>query len=88
MVSPSLRSRLHLQAMFIACVEGYPEPFEEPNYWTDEFRDFIGCCLQRNPKDRWSVAQLQQVRFPPRFRLSDYLSASIYQQKGFERGDG
>lgn len=51
------------QAMFVACVEGYPEPFEEPNFWTDEFRDFIGCCLQRNPNDRWPVSQLQEVLF-------------------------
>ncbi len=47
--------------MFVACVDGYPEPFEEPRFWTDEFRDFISCCLQLNPKDRWPVAKLQEV---------------------------
>jgi len=50
-----------IMAMFVACVEGYPQPFEDPQYWSDEFKDFVGCCLQQNPRDRWTIAQLQEV---------------------------
>eukprot|EP01126_Amoeba_proteus_P036018 TRINITY_DN364_c0_g1_i9.p1 TRINITY_DN364_c0_g1~~TRINITY_DN364_c0_g1_i9.p1 ORF type:complete len:323 (-),score=50.45 TRINITY_DN364_c0_g1_i9:321-1289(-) len=52
-----------IKAMFVSCVTGYPEPFEDMTLWTEEFKDFVGCCIQREASSRWTVPQLQQHPF-------------------------
>jgi len=46
-----------LKAMFTAAIEGYPNPVEGDS-WSAPVRDFIGRCVMKEPKDRWTVAQL------------------------------
>ncbi|KAL5699286.1 mitogen-activated protein kinase kinase [Ranunculus cassubicifolius] len=38
-------------------------PPEAPQTASKEFRNFIGCCLQRDPARRWTAAQLLQHQF-------------------------
>ncbi|KAK2998332.1 hypothetical protein RJ639_024513 [Escallonia herrerae] len=39
------------------------EPPEAPHTASREFRDFIGCCLQRDPARRWTAGQLLRHPF-------------------------
>jgi len=54
---PHFRSALC--AMFIAATEGYPNPVEDKTAWSEMLVDFISHCVIKNPRDRWTVAQLQ-----------------------------
>jgi len=49
-----------IKAMFVAVTKGYPQPFEEPHKWSNEFKDFVSRCLVIDPKKRWTVKQLLQ----------------------------
>jgi serine/threonine protein kinase len=50
--------RSALKAMFVAATEGYTDPIEEKDMWSQEIRDFIGRSVIKNPKERWTVDQL------------------------------
>lgn len=39
------------------------QPPEAPASASREFRDFVGCCLQRDPARRWTAARLLQHPF-------------------------
>lgn len=41
----------------------YSQPPEAPRTASQEFRAFIGCCLQRDPARRWTAVQLLQHPF-------------------------
>jgi hypothetical protein len=55
--------RSSIKAMFTAGTGGYPQPFEQPERWTESFKDFLTGCLKVNPRDRLTVKQLLQHRF-------------------------
>jgi len=44
--------------MFIAAVQGYPQPLEEPSRWSAEFAAFLGLCLRLDPKARPTVDEI------------------------------
>lgn len=45
----------------MAVTDGYPEPFEDPKRFSNEFKDFMSHCLQIAPAQRWTVKQLLAV---------------------------
>ncbi|EGG23103.1 protein serine/threonine kinase [Cavenderia fasciculata] len=47
-----------LRTMFMVATEGFKQPFEDPNRWSDLFHDFINLCLQFDPTKRPSALQL------------------------------
>eukprot|EP01127_Copromyxa_protea_P008831 TRINITY_DN2036_c0_g2_i1.p1 TRINITY_DN2036_c0_g2~~TRINITY_DN2036_c0_g2_i1.p1 ORF type:complete len:380 (+),score=82.88 TRINITY_DN2036_c0_g2_i1:64-1203(+) len=55
--------RSALRAMFVAATKGYEEPVEDPSAWSSETCDFIGWCVKKDPKQRWTVAQLLEHAF-------------------------
>jgi len=52
-----------IKAMFTVGTEGYPQPFEKPKLWSDEFKEFLSLCLQMDPQNRPSSAELLQHAF-------------------------
>jgi serine/threonine protein kinase len=57
---PNRRSAL--KAMFVAGTEGYPQPFRNPNAWSEDFKDFISRCLEIEPSRRATADELLAVR--------------------------
>ncbi|CAI9114559.1 OLC1v1015307C1 [Oldenlandia corymbosa var. corymbosa] len=47
----------------LMCAICMSEPPEAPRLASPEFRDFISCCLQRDPAKRWTAAQLLRHPF-------------------------
>lgn len=47
----------------LMCAICFSQPPEAPATASREFRNFIACCLQRDPHMRWSAAQLLQHPF-------------------------
>ena len=39
-------------------VSGPPPGLDRPDAWSPEFRDFLGHCLQKDPRQRWGYPQL------------------------------
>ena len=52
-----------IKAMFTVGTEGYPQPFEKPKQWSEEFKEFLNLCLQMDPQNRPTSAELLQVSF-------------------------
>ena len=40
----------------------HPSPSLSPSRWSERFVDFVGKCLVKNVKERWSVNELMNVR--------------------------
>lgn len=56
---PPLFDMVPMRALFIiAGGDGPPPSLSVKEKWSDEFNDFVGCCLTRNPKERPSAATL------------------------------
>ncbi|XP_052180715.1 mitogen-activated protein kinase kinase 5-like [Diospyros lotus] len=47
----------------LMCAICMSQPPEAPSTASREFRDFIACCLQRDPSKRWTAAQLLRHPF-------------------------
>lgn len=52
-----------LRAMFTVATEGIKKPFEEPNRWSSNFKDFIGKCLEYDPLKRGTATELLKHPF-------------------------
>lgn len=61
--------------MFIAAVEGYPNPFETPGKWSLEFTEFLTSCLKSNPRDRPTVDKLLTHSFLTKAASKDSMRA-------------
>ena len=53
------------QAMFVSGTVGYPQPFNKPEHWSSNFKDFIGRCLEMDPVQRANADELLKVRPNP-----------------------
>ena len=40
-----------------------PPPSLSPSKWSERFVDFVGKCLMKEAKERWSVTELMNVRY-------------------------
>lgn len=40
-----------------------PSPSLSPSRWSERFVDFVGKCLMKEAKERWSVTELMNVRY-------------------------
>ena len=40
----------------------HPSPSLSPSKWSEQFVDFVGKCLVKEAKERWSVTELMNVR--------------------------
>ncbi len=49
------------QAMFVAATEGYPQPFKNPSKWSQDFKHFLGRCLELEPSCRATADELLKV---------------------------
>lgn len=54
---PPLMDEKPMRAMYLIC-NSPPPRLQEPQLWSDEFRDFVACCLVFNPSLRASASQL------------------------------
>jgi len=52
-----------IKCMFTYATDGCPEPLNEPNRWSDKFKEFLKCCLQKDPTQRQTVRQLLEHPF-------------------------
>ena len=41
-----------VQAMFTVATEGLKKPLDRPDAWSEDFRKFLGACLQFDPRQR------------------------------------
>ena len=59
---PPHSEKAFMQVVFLIPDPKTPSPNlpEEDMHWSDEFRDFVACCLQKNPAKRPSAYQLGQ----------------------------
>ena len=48
--------------MFDAACYGYPDPLDEPEFWTPKFEDFLQHALEVIPEERWTITQLLNVQ--------------------------
>eukprot|EP01102_Stenamoeba_stenopodia_P019607 TRINITY_DN744_c0_g1_i1.p1 TRINITY_DN744_c0_g1~~TRINITY_DN744_c0_g1_i1.p1 ORF type:complete len:579 (+),score=132.05 TRINITY_DN744_c0_g1_i1:180-1916(+) len=46
------------KAMFIAATEGYPQPFDNPDKWSPEMKNFFSKCLVIDPSKRITAKEL------------------------------
>eukprot|EP01129_Flabellula_baltica_P004138 TRINITY_DN1415_c0_g1_i1.p1 TRINITY_DN1415_c0_g1~~TRINITY_DN1415_c0_g1_i1.p1 ORF type:complete len:321 (+),score=69.13 TRINITY_DN1415_c0_g1_i1:263-1225(+) len=51
------------RAMFEAASFGYPYPFDNPEAWSESFKDFMSHMLNKLPEDRWTINQLLEHPF-------------------------
>jgi len=58
---PNRRSAL--KAMFVAGTVGYPQPFNKPEHWSSNFKDFISRCLEMDPAQRATSDELLKHPF-------------------------
>lgn len=54
---PPLMDEKPMRAMYLICNRPPPQ-LQEPQLWSDEFHDFVACCLVLNPTMRASASQL------------------------------
>lgn len=47
--------------MFNVGTIGIPHPFDDPQKWSDNYKDFIAKCLEMDPAKRGTAAQLLKV---------------------------
>jgi len=47
-------------AMYVTAVRGYPDPSFKKEKWSEDFYNFLICCLNSNQKERWTIKQLLQ----------------------------
>jgi len=52
-----------MKAMFVAAVEGYPNPFENPKKWSVDLAKFLSRCLRIEPRERPIVEDLLRDPF-------------------------
>jgi len=51
-------SQHKVKVMFYHAIQGEPNPFEQPERWSNQFKDFIAKCLDMDPKKRNTAKQL------------------------------
>lgn len=51
-----------IRAMWISAV-GVIEPFEDPERWSDNYKDFMARCLEKDPLKRASAGELLKHPF-------------------------
>ena len=49
--------------MFTTATVGYPQPLDEPDKWSAEFKDFLSNCLAYNPLHRMTAEELLSHSF-------------------------
>jgi len=54
-----------------------PPTLSEPDEWSEEFNDFIACCLVKNPEERWSAVELLEHPFIKNARGPGYLQPLV-----------
>jgi len=52
-----------VRAMFITGTVGAPHPLEEPAKWSNDFKDFISKCLEKDPAIRGTAKELLKHSF-------------------------
>ncbi|KAL6072994.1 serine/threonine-protein kinase BLUS1 isoform X3 [Balamuthia mandrillaris] len=52
-----------LRAMFTYATEGCPDPLDEPDKWSDNFKDFLSMCLRSDPAERATAKVLLEHPF-------------------------
>ena len=49
--------------MFTTATVGCPQPFDEPERWSSQFKDFTARCLVKDPSKRATAAELLKHPF-------------------------
>ena len=58
-----------LRALFLITTKGIPD-LKKPQNWSEDFRDFLRCCLIKDYDDRPDTDQLLKViGLPPPYRI-------------------
>jgi len=57
-----------LRALFLITTKGIPD-LNEPQKWSQPFREFVSLCLEKDPEKRPSASELLEARSPALFRL-------------------
>jgi len=52
-----------IRAMFTTAVEGCPQPFDQPRYWSPLFKSFVSKCLEFDNSKRSNVQDLLKDPF-------------------------
>jgi len=61
-MNPPLSSMHPMRAIFLIPTRD-PPTLTDPEEWSDEFNDFIACCLIKDPEERWSADELLKHPF-------------------------
>jgi len=73
---PPYMDHSYHRAKIMVITKGIP-PLKEPQKWSPEFKDFIGSCLQTNPKDRPNATELLKHEFLKKAGSSSDLTDAI-----------
>lgn len=57
------RWKVHPMRVIFMISRDEPPTLTEPSQWSQEFRDFLHCCLQKEPKQRSTTAELLEHEF-------------------------
>ncbi|KAL9655049.1 hypothetical protein ABK040_008832 [Willaertia magna] len=73
---PPLHGIHPMRAIFM--IPNRPPPtFANPDKWSDEFKDFVACCLMKDPSERPSSKQLLKHKFIQRAKSTKTLQELI-----------
>lgn len=78
---PPLMDEKPMRAMYLICNRPPPR-LQEPQLWSDEFHDFVACCLVLNPAMRASASQLLNHPFLKKACGAEEVAKLIAKAKG------
>jgi serine/threonine protein kinase len=74
-----------IKALFVIAHEPPPE-LQEPDEWSEEFHNFLDCCLRKNPKERKTASELLEHPFIAKsIELDSFLIDLVKEAKNHKR---